>query len=153
MRKAKQGKNWGREASTISVPAGRNTHGPPWGYTGSVANRKQQKRKYLRAVGRGKVRDGGETRDAERAGAKSGGSTSQARSRREPPQPSAARAAKRAAVFAVLFYLAISYTSLGGKMTGGVKLFNAAIMFVLFWSIGTITETFAWRRWQKKHGG
>jgi hypothetical protein len=26
-------------------------------------------------------------------------------------------------------------------------------MFVLFWSIGTITETFAWRRWQKKHGG
>jgi hypothetical protein len=56
-------------------------------------------------------------------------------------------------VFAVLFYLAISYTSLGGKMSGGIKLFNAAVMFVLFWSIGTITETFAWRRWQKKHGG
>ena len=118
-----------------------------------MANRKQQKRKYLRAVGRGKVRDGGEVRDVERPGAKPGGSTSHVRARGEPPQPSAARAAKRAAVFAVLFYLALSYTSLGGKMTGGTKLFNAAVMFVLFWSIGTITETFAWRRWQKKHGG
>lgn len=118
-----------------------------------MANRKQQKRKYLRAVGRGRVRGGDEVREGERSPAKSGGSTSPARGRREPPQPSAARAAKRAAVFAVLFYLAISYTSLGGTMTGGIKLFNAAIMFVLFWSIGTITETFAWRRWQKKHGG
>ena len=118
-----------------------------------MANRKQQKRKYLRAVGRGRVRDGGEVREPDRPDAKTGGSPSQARSRREPPQPSAARAAKRAAVFAVLFYLALSYTSLGGKMTSGTKLFNAAVMFVLFWSIGTITETFAWRRWQKKHGG
>jgi hypothetical protein len=117
-----------------------------------VANRKQQKRKYMRAVGRAKLRDG-EVRDPERPGTKSGASTSQARGRREPPQPSASRAAKRAAVFAVLFYLAISYTSLGGTMSGGVKLFNAGVMFVLFWSIGTITETFAWRRWQKKHGG
>ena len=94
-----------------------------------MANRKQQKRKYLRAVGRGRVPAG-----------------------TEPPQPSAARAAKRAAVFAVLFYLVITYTSLGGTMTTGVKLFNGIVMFVLFWSIGTITETFAWRRWQKKHG-
>ena len=118
-----------------------------------MANRKQQKRKYQRAVGRGRVRGGTEAQDGERAGTKSGGSTSPARSRREPPKPSAGRAAKRAAVFAVLFYLAISYTSLGGTMSGGIKLFNAAVMFVLFWSIGTITETFAWRRWQKKHGG
>jgi hypothetical protein len=118
-----------------------------------VANRKQQKRKYQRAVGRGRVRGGVEAQDGEHSGAKSGGSASQVRSRREPPQPSAGRAAKRAAVFALLFYLAISYTSLGGSMSGGVKLFNAAVMFVLFWSIGTITETFAWRRWQKKHGG
>jgi hypothetical protein len=38
-------------------------------------------------------------------------------------------------------------------MSPGVKLFNGIVMFVLFWSIGTITETFAWRRWHKKHGG
>ena len=80
-------------------------------------------------------------------------SSAPVRGRREPPQPSAARAAKRAAVFAGLFYLAITYTSLGGTMTTGVKLFNGIVMFVLFWSIGTITETFAWRRWHKKHGG
>jgi hypothetical protein len=117
-----------------------------------MANRKQQKRKYLRAVGRGRVPAGTEPREPQTAG-KRGGSTAPARGRREPQAPSAARAAKRAAVFAVLFYLAITYTSLGGKMSPGVKLFNGIVMFVLFWSIGTITETFAWRRWQKKHGG
>jgi len=116
-----------------------------------VANRKQQKRKYQRAVGRGRVFGDEEPRPETSAKGSKPGQT--VRGRREPPQPSAARAAKRAAIFAVLFYLAITYTSLGGNMTAGVKLFNAIVMFVLFWSIGTITETFAWRRWQKKHGG
>ena len=114
-----------------------------------MANRKQQKRKYLRAVGRGRVPAGTEPREPS---GKSSRSSAPVRGRREPQQPSAARAAKRAAVFAVLFYLVITYTSLGGTMTTGVKLFNGIVMFVLFWSIGTITETFAWRRWQKKHG-
>jgi|SRR5205085_4213179 len=113
-----------------------------------MANRKQQRRKYLRAVGRGRVRDDYEPRPTTGKPA-----ASPARGRREPPQPSALRAAKRAAVFATLFYLAITYTSLGGKMAASAKLFNAALMFLLFWSIGTVTETFAWRRWQKKHGG
>ena len=117
-----------------------------------MANRKQQKRKYQRAVGRGRVR-GGQESQGTGTSAKSGGSDAQPRSRREPPQPSAARAAKRAGIFAVLFYLAITYTSLGKGMTPGIKLFNGVVMFLLFWSIGTITETFAWRRWQKKHGG
>jgi hypothetical protein len=118
-----------------------------------VANRKQQKRKYQRAVGRGRVRGQEPQGSGTGTSTKAGGSGAGSRARREPPQPSAARAAKRAAVFAVLFYLAITYTSLGGNMTPGIKLFNGAVMFLLFWSIGTITETFAWRRWQKKHGG
>jgi hypothetical protein len=116
-----------------------------------VANRKQQKRKYQRAVGRGRVFDDQEGRPE--TSAKSSGSSAGPRRRGEPPQPSAVRAAKRAAIFAVLFFIAISYTPLGGSMTSAVKAFNAVVMFVLFWSIGTITETFAWRRWQKKHGG
>jgi hypothetical protein len=116
-----------------------------------VANRKQQKRKYQRAVGRGRVFGDEEARPE--ASAKGSASGSAPRRRGEPPQPSAARAAKRAAIFAVLFYLVITYTSLGGSMTTGVKFFNGVVMFVLFWSIGTITETFAWRRWHKKHGG
>jgi hypothetical protein len=116
-----------------------------------VANRKQQKRKYQRSVGRGRVFGDQEGRPDPRA--KGSGSSATPRRRGVPQQPSAARAAKRAAIFAVLFYLAITYTSLGGNMSAGVKAFNAVVMFVLFWSIGTITETFAWRRWQKKHGG
>jgi hypothetical protein len=116
-----------------------------------MANRKQQKRKYQRSLGRGRVFGDQESRPE--TSAKGSGSGQPVRRRGEPPQPSAARAAKRAAIFAVLFYIAISYTSLGGSMSNPVKAFNAAVMFVLFWSIGTITETFAWRRWQKKHGG
>ncbi|HKV68395.1 MAG TPA: hypothetical protein VJN72_09920 [Gaiellales bacterium] len=116
-----------------------------------MANRKQQKRKYQRAVGRGRVFGDEESRPE--VSAKSSKSSPPPRRRGEPQQPSAARAAKRAAIFAVLFYLAITYTGLGGNMSSSVKAFNAVVMFVLFWSIGTITETFAWRRWQKKHGG
>lgn len=116
-----------------------------------MANRKQQKRKYQRSVGRGRVF--GDQEGRPETSAKSSGSSGTVRRRGEPPQPSAVRAAKRAAIFAVLFYIAISYTSLGGSMSNSVKAFNAVVMFVLFWSIGTITETFAWRRWQKKHGG
>jgi hypothetical protein len=112
-------------------------------------NRKQQKRKHQRAVGRGRVR----TESSEGAAEPKQAPQRSARGFRQPPQPSAMRAAKRAAIFAVLFYLAITYTSLGGQMTASIKLFNAVVMFVLFWSIGTVTETFAWRRWQKKHGG
>jgi hypothetical protein len=118
-----------------------------------MANRKQQKRKYMRAVGRGRVPADYEPREPTTDTKRSSSSTPSRRGRGEPQQPSAARAAKRAAVFAVLFYLLITYTSLGGSMSPGVKLFNGIVMFVLFWSIGTITETFAWRRWQKKHGG
>lgn len=116
-----------------------------------MANRKQQKRKYQRAVGRGRVFGDEESRP--QTTTKGSGPGQPARRRGEPPVPSAARAAKRAAIFAVLFYLVITYTGLGGNMSAGVKAFNAVVMFVLFWSIGTITETFAWRRWQKKHGG
>jgi hypothetical protein len=116
-----------------------------------VANRKQQRRKYRRAVGRGRVF--GDQEGRPEPPAKSSGSSAAPRRRGEPQQPSAARAAKKAAIFAVIFYLAITYTSFGGNMSAGAKAFNAVVMFVLFWSIGTITETFLWRRWQKKHGG
>lgn len=116
-----------------------------------MANRKQQKRKYQRSVGRGRVFGDEESRPE--TSARTSKSSPSVRGRREPQPPSAARAAKKAAIFAVLFYLVISYTSLGGNMSSGVKAFNGVVMFVLFWSIGTITETFAWRRWQKKHGG
>jgi hypothetical protein len=114
-----------------------------------VANRKQQKRRYQRAVGRGRVRADQPAEPEE----KRGRGSAPARRRGEPPVPSATRAAKRAAIFAVLFYILLAYTSIGGKMSPAAKIFNGVMIFVLMWSIGTLTETFAWRRWQKRHGG
>ena len=117
-----------------------------------MANRKQQKRRYQRAVGRGRVR-GDHPAEVEEKPEKRGRGSAPPRRRGEPPMPSAMRAAKRAAVFAVLFYILLAYTSIGGKMSPAAKLFNGGMIFVLMWSIGTITETFALRRWQKRHGG
>ncbi len=126
-------------------------HPAPPGYDDHVANRKQQKRRYERAVGRGRVR-GDQPAEPEQK-QKGGRGNAPARRRGEPPTPSALRAAKRAAIFAVLFYILLAYTSIGGKMSPAAKLFNGVMIFLLMWSIGTITETFAWRRWQKRHGG
>jgi hypothetical protein len=65
--------------------------------------------------------------------------------------PSARRTAKRAVIFATLFYLVITFT--GGGVSPMVKLANTAVMFVLFWSMGWMVENFVWRRYQKKQGG
>ena len=63
----------------------------------------------------------------------------------------ARRTAKRAIIFATLFYLVITFTSTGVSPT--VKLANTAVMFVLFWSMGWMVENFVWRRYQKKQDG
>ena len=115
-----------------------------------MATRKQQRRKYQRAVAHARHVDGDEAEQRDDGRAKADKKQA-VRARGEPLEPSAKRTAKRALIFATLFYLVISFT--GGSVSPAVKLANTAVMFVLFWSIGTITETFAWRRWQKKHGG
>jgi hypothetical protein len=113
-----------------------------------MATRKQQRRKYQRAVAHARLQVGDET--ARRADEKSDTKPA-AKVRGVPLEPSAKRTAKRALLFATLFYLVITLTS--SNVSPGVKLANTAVMFVLFWSMGWMVENFVWRRYQKKHGG
>ncbi len=113
-----------------------------------MATRKQQRRKYQRAVAHARHLDGDEVEQAERKPERK----QEARAPRGTPEaPSARRTAKRAILFATLFYLVITFTSKGVSPT--VKIANTAVMFVLFWSMGWMVENFVWRRHQKKQGG
>ena len=113
-----------------------------------MATRKQQRRKYQRAVAHARHLDGDEAGYEERAPERK----QAARAPRGTPEaPSARRTAKRAILFATLFYLVITFTSSG--ISPAVKLANTVVMFVLFWSMGWMVENFVWRRYQKKQGG
>jgi hypothetical protein len=115
-----------------------------------MATRKQQRRKYQRAVAHARHLDGDEAEQQDDGRAKVDKKQA-VRARGEPLEPSAKRTAKRALIFATLFYLVISFT--GGGVSPVVKLANTAVMFVLFWSMGWMVENFVWRRYQKKQGG
>jgi hypothetical protein len=113
-----------------------------------MATRKQQRRKYQRAVAHARHIDGDEAGHEERKPERKQAARAQ---RGAPMPPSARRTAKRAILFATLFYLVITFTSKG--VSPAVKLANTAVMFILFWSMGWMVENFVWRRHQKKQGG
>ena len=114
-----------------------------------MATRKQQRRKYQRAVAHARSHEGDDSADQREA---KPDKKQAARSPRGTPMvPSARRTAKRAVIFATLFCLVITFT--GGGVSPMVKLANTAVMFVLFWSMGWMVENFVWRRYQKKQGG
>jgi hypothetical protein len=115
-----------------------------------MATRKQQRRKYQRAVAHARHHEGDLA--VEREDGKGKPDQKQARPARGVPMaPSAIRTAKRALLFATLFYLVITITS--SNVSPAIKIANTAVMFVLFWSMGWMVENFVWRRYQKKHGG
>ena len=114
-----------------------------------MATRKQQRRKYRRAVAHARSHDGYDADDHREA--KPDKKQAARAPRGTPVAPSARRTAKRALLFATLFYLVITFTSKGVSPT--IKLANTAVMFVLFWSMGWMVENFVWRRYQKKQGG
>jgi hypothetical protein len=113
-----------------------------------MATRKQQRRKYQRAVAHARHLDGDEVEREERKPERKQAARAP---RGTPMAPSARRTAKRALLFATLFYLVITFTSKGVSPT--VKIANTAVMFILFWSMGWMVENFVWRRYQKKQGG
>jgi hypothetical protein len=115
-----------------------------------MATRKQQRRKYQRAVAHARNHEVGGAFEHEESRGKP--DRKQARPvRGAPVEPSALRTAKRALLFATLFYLVITFTS--SNVSPTIKIANTVVMFVLFWSMGWMVENFVWRRHQKKHGG
>ena len=116
-----------------------------------MANRKQQRRKYQRAVAHARHHDADTATERDEGKGKTDRKQQGRPARGVPVAPSAMRTAKRALLFATLFYLVITLTS--SNVSPAIKLANTAVMFVLFWSMGWMVENFVWRRYQKKHGG
>lgn len=112
-----------------------------------MATRKQQKRRHQRTVGRGRVYepDAAAPREPDKKGHSSGRGRG-----REPQPPSYKRTARRALVFAAIFLLAS--TVLPFHMTENSRIFSAVYLFLMFWMVGTLTESWAWKRHLKKHG-
>jgi hypothetical protein len=116
-----------------------------------MATRKQQRRKYQRAVAHARHLDADVADERDAGGARPDRKQQARPARGTPVPPSALRTAKRAVLFATLFYLVITFTS--SNVSPGIKIANTAVMFVLFWSMGWMVENFVWRRYQKKQGG
>jgi hypothetical protein len=116
-----------------------------------MATRKQQRRKYQRAVAHARLHDVDVAEDGEERRVKPDKKQQARPARGTPLAPSAKRTAKRALLFATFFYLVITFTS--SNVSPTIKIANTAVMFVLFWSMGWMVENFVWRRHQKKQGG
>jgi hypothetical protein len=116
-----------------------------------MATRKQQRRKYQRAVAHARNHEIGGALEHEESRGKPDRKQQARPVRGAPVEPSALRTAKRALLFATLFYLVITFTS--SNISPTIKIANTVVMFVLFWSMGWMVENFVWRRHQKKHGG
>lgn len=113
-----------------------------------MANRKQQKRKYNRAKAHSRGVDG--TLPPEERSERKPTRGSSGRRVREIREPNLRRAAGRAGIFAVLFFLAQHFTSLGGKNTVPEQVIASVVMFVGFTLVGVLTERFVWRRHLKQ---
>jgi hypothetical protein len=116
-----------------------------------MATRKQQRRKYQRAVAHARHHDADDAPEREDGKGKTDRKQPARPARGVAVAPSARRTAKRALLFATLFYLVITLTS--SNVSPAVKIANTVVMFVLFWSMGWMVENFVWRRYQKKQGG
>jgi hypothetical protein len=119
-----------------------------------MANRRQQKRRYERARTEAAARrspEDRETRGAREPKKPARGAT-RAGGRRVPPTPSYSRAAKRAFVFAALWFIVLSFTPIGGSQAPVVNAVQASMFFFVLAPVGYFTELLAYRRWQRRNG-
>ncbi len=120
-----------------------------------MANKKQQRRRYMRAQGRGRQYDR-ELPERPARPAKPARTRKEkpgSRRMRVPPPPSYTRTAKRAGIWSALWFLVLELTPLGGNASPLTNIAVAVLFFVVLWGVGVLTEAFAWRRYQKRKQG
>src|SRR5262245_37001170 len=121
-----------------------------------MATKKQQRRKYQRALGRGRLHEGYEPRGGEdgpreervreRRGSRGGGRT--------PPRPTWLRAVRRAGLFSLGLFVFVQLIPIGGST---LQLPSAALQAVSFFvflvPFGFLMDTFLYNRWLKRQQG
>jgi hypothetical protein len=63
------------------------------------------------------------------------------------------RTARRAGIWAVFWLLILQVTALGNKNPVVANVLVAGFFFVVLWGVGWMTESFAYRRWLRRHEG
>jgi hypothetical protein len=117
-----------------------------------VATRKQQRRKYQRAQGRGSLYEGSAPRPGDDD--KPQRSKQRARGPREPARPTWTRSLKRAALFASGLFLFVTLVPLGGSKTStAAAALQAASFFVFMVPFGYLMDGFIYNRWVKRQQG
>ena len=120
-----------------------------------MATKKQQRRKYQRAVGRGRLHEGYEPKPGEETPAKDRDRASEAKpvmvGAREVKPPSYLRSAKRAAVMAVALFAAIQFIPLSSETPSpGAAALQAAVFFCWLTPFGYFLDLFLYRRALKR---
>jgi hypothetical protein len=116
-----------------------------------VATRKQQRRKYQRAQGRGRLYEGSAPRpgDEDKPQRKE-----RTRGPREPARPTWTRSLRRAALFASGLFLFVTLVPLGGSKTSTpAAALQAASFFVFMVPFGYLMDGFIYNRWVKRQQG
>jgi hypothetical protein len=117
-----------------------------------MATKKQQRRKYRRAQGRGRVYDDYEPKQHDdRLPARR---ESRPRGFREPARPTWGRSLRRAALFAVGLFLFVTVVPLGGTKTDtAAAAIQSASFFVFLVPFGYLMDGFIYNRWLKRQQG
>jgi hypothetical protein len=115
-----------------------------------MATKKQQRRRYQRAQGRGRLYDDYEPRQA----ADPKPERSAPRRRGEPAVPSWGRSLKRSAIFAVGLFVVTQVVPFGGtRPTPAAAAVQAAAFFIFLIPFGFLMDSFLYNRWLKRQRG
>ena len=118
-----------------------------------MATKKQQRRKYRRAVGRGRMHDGYEPRGGD-DGPKQERVRERRRGRGEPARPTWLRAVRRAGLFALGLFVFVQLIPIGGTtLQAPTAAVQAASFFVFLVPFGYLMDAFLYNRWLKKQQG
>jgi hypothetical protein len=113
-----------------------------------MATKKQQRRKYRRAQGRGRLYDGYESKPADE---REKPARREPRRLGEPPKPSYKRSIRRAAMFAVLLFFVVQLVPFGGETpTLAASAIQSLFFFVFLVPFGYFMDGFIHNRWVKR---
>jgi len=115
-----------------------------------MATKKQQRRRYQRAQGRGRLHDESE----QRPDSESKPDRQPARRRGEPPRPTWKRSVRRAAIFAVGLFVFTQVVPFGdSRPTAAGAGVQAVAFFVFLTPFGYLMDSFLYNRWLKRQQG
>jgi hypothetical protein len=116
-----------------------------------MATKKQQRRKYQRAQGRGKLHEGYEPAPREESPKRKPERDSSPRGRRVPTPPTWMKSIRRAGLFAVGLFFAVQVLPLGGsRPTVATAALQSVSFFVFLVPFGYLMDSFVYNRFLKR---